>query len=268
MTTYELIEQAVLDALGILEPEEQRAFEKALASANDDVKAQVREEQERMLDLEELLPDEAPRAELRDMVLSAVRAAMREESARPTIAGRVGPAGAGRGFRPAKRVSPVWRAAAIALGAATVAMMAVTYQIQQSFSQANDRALVDALYENLGAEYVEDMLFDEGTARISMQRVSETAGRAEAAIWHNPDWTSPRMFLTKVNTQADERLRLVVLDSEGNVVREVSEFSATGELVGMEIPVNVTPGIRVALYKSTLGENNLGEKLLEGVSSI
>jgi hypothetical protein len=58
MTAYELIEMAVLDALGILDEEERASFERAFAAAAPGLQAQVRAEQARLVDLVDLLPDE------------------------------------------------------------------------------------------------------------------------------------------------------------------------------------------------------------------
>ena len=47
MTLQEMLEAVQLDALGMLEGEDLRAFEEAFASANPSIQAQVRAEQER-----------------------------------------------------------------------------------------------------------------------------------------------------------------------------------------------------------------------------
>ena len=76
MKTQELIELAVLDAMGLLDEAEREAFEAGFSSASPAVQAQVRREQTRLCLSEALLPDEEPPAGLRALVVEAVRKAM------------------------------------------------------------------------------------------------------------------------------------------------------------------------------------------------
>lgn len=262
MTTYELIEQSVLDAMGILEPEEQVAFEAALANAGPEVRAMVRHEQERLLDLHDLLPPDAPRPELRDMVISAVRAAMRASDA-PAV-GRVLPGASHRRaaaptFRPARRVSPMWRASAIALGAVVVGLTAVTLDIHRVYQVAGSRGVVDRLYDGMGAEVLQAFVYDpENTQLVSrMTPVSQQGSRAEAALWHHPDWSSAKLFVRQLKTAPNERLRLVVLDDNDRIVSEVAAFQGTGELAQFEVHIDVQSKPRLAICRTVDGADEL-----------
>ncbi|GJM18114.1 MAG: hypothetical protein DHS20C14_03270 [Phycisphaeraceae bacterium] len=255
-TTYELIEQAVLDALGILDPSERDAFEASLAQASPEIKAQVREEQGRLLDLEALLPDDAPRPELRELVLAAVRAAVSEEAT--PVVGRVGGAAVAARqpratFRPAKRVSRMWRAAAIAFGAAFVGMTAMTLEVNRMYSEAGSRALVDTLYEHLGADALNEMVFDPETQRVVLTSMTDSTSGPKAAVWHNPDWDSARLFVSQLRTEPGERLRLVVLDDAGNIVANVREFESSGEFTDLRVKIDLGTERRFAICRE--GQN-------------
>jgi hypothetical protein len=60
MTIQQLLENAHLDALGMLDADEQTQFNKAFASAPPAIRAQIRGEQARVADMGDLLPDVTP----------------------------------------------------------------------------------------------------------------------------------------------------------------------------------------------------------------
>lgn len=289
MTIHSLIENTVLYALGFLDDQEQAAYESALAEASAEVRAHILNEARRMSDLGELLPDEQPRPELRDLAVAAVRAAMREQevehriaqmaSAAPAsgvvgaseasqrlggleadIAGRITPATrrhAQPSLNRSTRVHSVWRAAAIGLGAATIALTVVSMNMRETYDSVKDGVRIAELYDRTGAEFVDSALFDPETRRVTLtgDDLAGTGGSrgqisAVAAVWHNPDWNAARLFVKNFRVEPDsDPYRLVVLDNEGNIVREVAEFRPTGQLQDFEITVNLATESRLAIYQ-------------------
>lgn len=285
MTIHSLIENTVLYALGFLDEQEQEAYESALDDATPGVRAQVLAEARRMSDLGDLLPDEQPRPELRDLAVAAVRAAMREQEVDERIA-RMAPAGvqapalaraagaapglrhegAGRippaprrhsqpSLNRSTRVHSVWRAAAIGLGAATIALTVVSMNMQETYDSVKDGIRIAELYDRTGAEFVDSALFDPDTRRVTLTgddlpQAARGQVTAVAAVWHNPDWNAARLFVKNFRVEPDsDPYRLVVLDSEGNIVREVAEFRPTGQLQDFEITVNLATESRLAIYQ-------------------
>lgn len=189
MKTQELIELAVLDAMGLLDEQEREAFDSAFAAAAPAIQAQVRREQTRLSVSEHLLPDVEPPAGLRAMVLEAVRKAM----ALPTTAG-------GRhrhmralslGLTPSRQVSPIWRAASVGFAAAAVTF-GVTFLInlgefdRLAKAVESDRLLSD-MQGAVGSSYVVSLLTDSQTeARTLVPMPGVTRG--EARLWINPTW--------------------------------------------------------------------------------
>lgn len=277
MNTQELIEHTVLYALGLLEEPEQNAYESALMAAAPGVRAAVRAEAARMADLGDLLPDEQPGPEVRDMVLAAVRAGMREReneqrltarlsglagtpkdaNARPTThtaahtAGRITPERrhAQPALARAGRVHWAWRAAAIGLAGATIALTVLSADLRNIQDSANDGARLAHLYGDTGPEFVNSVLFDPNTRHVTLTPAAADTS-AVASVWHNPDWSSARLFVKNLRPQADDApYRLVVLDAEGNIVREVTEIRPNGEVQDFSITVNLTTESRLAIYQ-------------------
>jgi quercetin dioxygenase-like cupin family protein len=76
--TMDLMELAALDAVGALGPGERRAFERTLAAAPDDVRAEVAACREAAVAIAEGLPDDAvPAPDLKDRVMARIDEALR-----------------------------------------------------------------------------------------------------------------------------------------------------------------------------------------------
>lgn len=259
MNTQDLIELTTLHALGMLDDDERAAYESALEAASPELRARVLHEARRMADLGDLLPDEQPTPELRELVLAAVRAAMREQeverriAATPHIAGRIDPARRATAqprMPRGTRVHAVWRAAAIGLAAATVALTVVSVNIRGTYRQLDNELLLADLYDRMGAEYVDSMIFDAKSVKVAFSPVDPSV-TASVAAWTNPDWSSQRLFIKNLKPQPNnEPYRLVVLDAEGNIIREVTQIQTTGEFQNLEININPATESRLAIYRS------------------
>lgn len=283
MNTQDLIEHTMLHALGLLDDSEIAAFELAFDAAPESVQLLVREEAQRMGDFGDLMPSNEPDPALRGLVISAVRAAMFEEENEQRIAGQT-PAVAGRiahhsqttreaSTRRAQpklsntpRVHRLWRASTIGFAAATIALSVVWTSNNQAYKQVSPDALLGQLYDNIGAEFLESTLFDPTTERVSL--VSNTEGnRAVAAVWHNPDWKSARLFVKNMSATQENPYRLVVLDENGEVVREVATFASQGQLDDFEVTVNLKTETRLAIYQGLTEAIEESQPVLESIES-
>ncbi len=275
MNTHELIESTMLHAMGLLDDTEREAYEAAFAAAPEPVQARVRDEARRMADLGDLMPEIEPDAELRTLVLAAVRAAMREDENETRIAqdklapsalasavvGRIDPstvahAAAHRATSQPKlsksdRVNSIWRGAAISFAAASIALGIVTINTLDTYKQVESQALVASLYDTIGAQYLESTIFDANTQRVALTteaNAAATSTSAVAAVWTNPDWKTARLFVKNLKAENNEPYRLVVLDSEGKIVREIATFSPTGEFQDFDVDVNLATERNLAIY--------------------
>src|SRR5688572_1624157 len=124
MTVQQLIELSILDAMGLLDEEERLQFESAFRSASPGVQAHVRREQTRLSRIESLLPEVEPPVGLRALVLEAVRAHMASEVTDDGLSSLVIPMARSRS------VSPLWRAGALGLAAASLMLGITTFLFQ------------------------------------------------------------------------------------------------------------------------------------------
>ncbi|MEL6741511.1 MAG: hypothetical protein AAFP26_12720, partial [Planctomycetota bacterium] len=72
-----------------------------------------------------------------------------------------------------------------------------------------------------------------------------------------------RLFVKNLVSEADaERYRLVVLDDEGNIVREVTSFEGTGKLDDIAVDVNLAVEKRLAIYRVQLGRRSVEDLVM------
>ena len=280
MDTRELIELTTLHALGLLDEDERERYEASMVAAPEGVRAQILDEARRMADLGDLLPPDEPRHEMREMVLAAVRAAIARGGERGASRRRAGAAPRGgadraRTARPrghtqprcprgAPKVHRFWRAATIGFGAALIVISVVSINNMQSIRQSEPDTLVMQLYDNIGGEFLEATIFDANTTRVAMVS-PDASSNSVAAVWHNPDWNSARLFIKNLRSEDGTPYRLVVLDEDGEVVREVASFISDGEFENLEVRVNLDAERRLAIYESVADSLDGERPLLESV---
>lgn len=238
MNLQQLIESAQLDVLGLLDDAEREAFEAAFASASPGVQAQVRREQARAARAESLLVEVEPPDGLRDRVIEAVDRAHRVESAVAHAAGREAPV-----LPPVRRVSRIWRAAALGFATAATVLGVLVVQLTAQYESLQRRLASDALVGQMvaayGSEYVYDTLFDTDTQRVVFSPAA--AGfEGRAALLVNPEWEHAKLFCNalpaRLTDGPDEgQYFLAVVDDQGKVVKVLSSFDSQGTLMAQDI---------------------------------
>ncbi|MDQ7013343.1 MAG: hypothetical protein Q9O74_05530 [Planctomycetota bacterium] len=247
MTQRELLENALLDALSLLDDEECAAFNAAFDAAPPHVQAQVRREQTRLARMDALLPDVAPPATLRARVLEAVGSSIAQRRAQEVHASLRLDAPDSIAELPEvahrRKVATIWRAVALGCAAAAIVLGVTAVQLQsllQDF-QSQEDALISAIRDKFGPEYLIDALVDDSTQRITL--VGNDTGfssDAKAAVWVNPDWHTAKLFGINLPATEGSQYRLVVLNENNEPVSVIAEFTFNGGLLNREIPVTVS----------------------------
>jgi hypothetical protein len=68
-----------------------------------------------------------------------------------------------------------------------------------------------------------------------------------ASLYRNPDWSSARLFVLRVQTNPNEKLRLVALDANGKISRVINEFLPTGGLASVNVKLTSQDTGRLAI---------------------
>lgn len=251
MTLQELIELAILDAMGLLDDDERELFECAFGAAAPALQAQVRREQTRLSRIEMLLPDVTPPAGLRAIVLQAVRNEMaRAESSHSRDL--IVPA-----LVPSRGVSPLWRAASLGLLAAVLVLAVTMFLFQSQHQRAMEQARTDALVAKMGEEFgpafVRDILFGPDTRRVVF--VADTPGfRGQASVFVNPDWKEAKFFCDAIASPPGRTLRVAIVDENDNVVETLTTFTSDGGFtnrgVALDLSASAIAGNSLAIITS------------------
>jgi hypothetical protein len=239
MTLQELIELAILDAMGLLEEDERELFEAAFRGATPAVQSQVRREQTRLSQIEMLLPSVTPPAGLRALVIQAVRDEMsRSPSKRSLLMPTMVKSG---------RVSPLWRAGSLGLAAAVLILTVTLFLFQSQHQRMLEKYSTDTLVKNmvdeLGGTFVRDVLFNRDTQRAVF--VSDNSGfRGEASIFVNPEWGA-KFFCNAMETPGGRTYRLALVDENDKIVEVLTTFSSDGGLLSRDVALS--PGVQGTL---------------------
>lgn len=268
MKTHELFEAAQLDAMGLLDAQEQADFEAALMAASPALRSQIREEQARYAKPERLPAGVEPAADLRARVLNAVKAdiasvlgAAKPRASMPHAAGRAGPA-----TLPARRGGTnVWRALTLAcLTAAVVLGVVVSQQnatLKSLAAASSSDTSLSQLASVFGANNVMDVVFAPNTKQVAFVPV-EKSSKAQAAIWYNNDRGTAHLLCRDLPVGENETLRLVTLDDSGKVASELAELPSDGRFSSQEFKSsNINPK-QIAIYAAARGAKAASGRLL------
>ncbi len=285
MTLKDLLESAQLDALGMLDDEESRAFEAAFRAAPPSVQARVRAEQARISSSDAMLPGVTPPPGLRGKVLASIGAEIAASAGQAASASRDVVSHSGRaslenavnsldssmdvpGRR--RRVAPAWRAAALGLLTACVVLGGSLVKVYSDSDRAM-RSLTDqqsqesflALFGN--STQMRDVLFSKDTRRVIFTPVDDApeAARVEATVFVNPRWTTARIFVRGLSPSPEVSYRLVVLNADNTIQRELTEIRSGGSLDTQQVDIAAgAPGTRLAIVAVAPGEPARADRML------
>lgn len=257
MTLQELLEHAQLDALGLLDEEDQEPFEAAFRASAPEIQGQIRREQQRLCVVDPLLPDVPLPAGLWPKVQEAV--------AKARLESLVGEAFSHEAQERVARALPMsrsrvvhraWRAGAIGFATAAVVLGAVLLNLsmthRQQMANAEQDARAMAIAEAFGRPYLSGQLFDKSTEKSLFVAVS-TESPNKAAIFSNAGWDKAVLYTQAVSSKPGQSIRVVVLDQQGNVLRELAEFESTGGLVHKELDLRGVEMSQLALVSAPKG---------------
>ncbi|MEX2217525.1 MAG: hypothetical protein WD749_02095 [Phycisphaerales bacterium] len=238
MSMQELIELAILDAMGLLDEEERIAFELAFRGAAPAVQAQVRREQTRLSRIEDFLPRVDAPAGLRAAVIEAVRreiAAGQAASMNPALLV------AESMVRP-RTINPLWRTAALGLAAAAIVFGITTFQWQARYKEITDQLQANGFLEAIQKElkgdagFIQSVLFSKDTRRVVFS--GENGYKGEASLFLNPEWKDKaRFFCRSINSGNGKTLKLALIDQNDRIIEELATFTSQGELLPLEVPI-------------------------------
>lgn len=260
MTIQELLENAQLDSLGLLDEQDRSAFEQAFFAAPEPLQAHIRQEQARLCHVDALLPQVELPESLWPKVKDAVRMAQNQAAAEAE--GTILHESAGRTARPlpmsrASGVHRLWRASAIGFATAAVVMGAALVHLRLTAERQEQTSRSEILAGNtlntIGAKFTGEILYGKNATHSIMTAVRPSqTGRA--AIFTSPEWDTGVLYCQVALADESQTLRLVELDEDGKVVAQLDEFEAKGGEVRREVDFRKVEPKRLALVAATRGK--------------
>jgi len=246
MTIRDLLEQASLDALGLLDDEERAEFEAAFRSAPPEIQAQVRREQRRAAELEAILPEVDSPPGLRARVIAAVRKAIADVSTPAASLEPVATIGRG-GLWSFTRATPVWRAACIGFATATVVLSGgfawMRHENRQLASFYSSDRTMEEFQKNAGPRAME-ILAARNRQGVSLVPAANDIAEGVVANLYLDVERGEAVLFCKGLPALDGAYKLVIDD--GSSQRRVQDFKST---TGGLIPV-VVKGLKSQDLKS------------------
>lgn len=262
LSTAELFELASLDALGLLDEPERREFEEAFQRAPSALRAQLRAQEARMVELESTLPRVEPPATLRARVIAAVQEAY--QAARAGRLARLQSLAGSPALLPARGVSPIWRAAAIGCAAAAIVFGVATQMMRERYRELDTAFTTSAALELYMREFgprFEQMFVDPQTRFVQFQSpvvpaAPAAAGDARpvepgAVLMLNPRSRQATFYCRRLPEESG-RYDLVIIAPDGTATRAVLSFIASGPSVAKQIEeLDVPDGATLSLESIT-----------------
>ncbi len=233
MSPQKLLEMALLDASGVLDHDESAEFERAFASADDDLKAQVRREQARFADVTEILPDVSPRPELRSRVIDSVREASGRQRDAVGRAILTHAAGERAASGPRRHRGPLaWRLATFAFATAFAAVGVMAFQLNQEFTEVSNNIArnerIDTLLRSSEHAGFLSALLDDSFAKLALTTGDDDA---QGSIFFNPDSGEGYLAFRKLpELEPGTRYVLVALGDDDEIIGDaLARFTSGGE---------------------------------------
>ena len=233
MTIRDLLEQASLDALGLLDDEERAEFETAFRSAPPEIQAQVRREQRRAADLDAILPAVDAPPGLRARVVAAVRKAIAEVSTPVASLHPVGVDAHSRFAFNAARSAPIWRAACIGFATATIVLFGafglMRHENQNLASLMSSDRTIEEFQKSAGPRAMEILAARNRDGVSLIPAANDVAQGVTANLYLDLDRGEAVLFCKGLPAM-DGAYRLVI--ENGDNQRRIQDFkSTTGGLI-------------------------------------
>lgn len=273
MNTRDLLELCQLDALGLLDEQEREEFDAAFGAAGPALQAQIRAEQARLVKTDWIPCEAQPSAALREAVLGEMSLAMRIADLRPRVLGAIHDEmirrpvlgaprlhEAGRAhppMLPVRRVSRLWRAAALGFASASVAFAGTTLYLKGLYQEldrtARNNAGVADLVSAPGVR-TKEILFEKPVER-RLFASADAKITAKASVFVNRETTTAHLYVHGLPDVKDlgKDYRVVALDDEGVIGEELARFPSNGIFDAQDIELGGARRGRIAIVEASLG---------------
>ncbi len=259
MNMIDLIELAVLDALGMLDAEESAEFDAAFRAAPPATQDRVLTEQARLANLERLLPEVSPSPDMRDRVITAIREAMLAQAI--AKAAEAEDDDDTLSLRQSRGVARTWRIGAIGAAAAAVALGVAFISSTLRYNELNDRfernLALDGAINAYGAETME-MMLQPDLAKVVEFTPVDPESNVVVVLKYLEERHLGFVHCGHLPTVENTQYALVELNGNGQIGPTIQQFSPSGRLTIQRLEsLALHEGMRLALVSVTNGSKQI-----------
>lgn len=252
----QLLELAVLEAHGLLDPIESDLFTRSFHDAPVSIQEEIIRTQEAFALDTSFLPDENPPAELRKRVLQAVADSADQEAQRLAPLALIGAraSAAQAQFGSSKNVT-LWRTAAVVLFGVAVVLAVITLDTQRKANRSAQLALNSAtntaLTELVGHKFNEFV----GNPYCQVTRLERENGDSAGYLRIALNERFGNGFIMGIDLEDGEEIIIQGTTTDGTVI-ELARLSADGPIVGQDFEIDnaLVKGMTITAFDANTGK--------------
>ncbi len=251
----QLLELAVLDAYGLLEPIESDLFNRSFHDAPETIQDEIKQMQESLALDDSLLPADMPPVSLRKKVLDAVAETADKEAQRLAPLALIGArASAAQAKFGTSKQATLWRTAAVVLLGVTVVLSIITLDAQRKANQSAQIAINtstnNAINEMIGSEFAKYV----GNPYCQVVRLEREDGNATGYLRVAMNERFGNGYVIGIDLEDNEEIIIQGTTKDGEVL-ELARIFADGPIVGrsFEIAKNLVPGLTITAVDAKTG---------------
>ncbi len=252
----QLLELAVLDAYGLLEPIEEDLFNRSFHNATASIQDEIKQIQEEIALDHSLLPTDMPSSSLRKKVLDAISETADKEAQRLAPLALIGArASAAQANFGSSRATTVWRTAAVVLFGVAIVLAIITLDVRRKAHQNAQIALNSAtnteLYELVGHKFSEFV----GNPYCQVTRLEREDGNSSGYLRVALNERFGDGFVIGIDLEEDEEIIIQGTNATGEVI-ELARITADGPIVGRHFAIDkaLVKGLNIAAIDAKAGK--------------
>jgi hypothetical protein len=252
----QLLELAVLDAYGLLEPIESDLFNRSFHDAPVTIQEEIRQLQEELALDDSLLPSESPSPGLKKKVLQAVAATADKEAQRLAPLALIGArASAAQAKFGTSKQTTIWRTAAVVLFGVSVVLAVITLDAQR---KANESAKIaintstnNAINTMVGSEFTKYV----GNPYCHVIRLEREDGNETGYLRVAMNERFGNGYVIGIDLEDNEEIIIQGTTATGEVI-ELARITADSPIVGREFIVDpkLVRGMTIAAIDANTGK--------------
>ncbi len=252
----QLLELAVLDAHGLLEPIEADLFTRSFHDAPAAIQDEIIQMQQNFASDTSLLPSDTPSADLKRKVLQSVADAADQEARRLAPLALIGArASASNGTHRNPNHTYIWRIVALILFGISVVLGIIAVDTQRRIDRVTQMAMNVDIQSTISDVVGSDFKAFIDNPYCHVTRLERTVGNLDGYLRVATNELGGGGFVVGIDLEQGEEIIIQGTTPSGEVL-ELARFTATGSIAGTVFKIDkaLVPGLKLTAINAVTGE--------------